>query len=137
MHCRNVSGVRLLSIRRRWQMEGRPGSIRRSEECATTSNRSERFGAIHMTFNILRNFASRVRDHLATPYAVQWMRFDDDCPLPDLVKTVSHVAFEVDDLEAAIRGKNVIISPNQPSEGVRVAFIEAAGAPIEFLQITK
>jgi hypothetical protein len=53
------------------------------------------------------------------------------------VKTVSHVAFEVDDLEAAIRGKNVIISPNEPSEGVRVAFIEEAGAPIEFLQITK
>ncbi len=78
-----------------------------------------------------------VSDHLATPYAVQWMRFDDDCPLPDLVKTVSHVAFEVDDLEAAIRGKNVIISPNEPSEGVRVAFIEAAGAPIEFLQVTK
>ena len=56
---------------------------------------------------------------------------------PYLVKTVSHVAFEVDDLEAAIRGKNVIISPNEPSEGVRVAFIEAVGAPIEFLQITK
>jgi hypothetical protein len=85
----------------------------------------------------LPKFKMHVSDHLATPYAVQWMRFDDDCPLPDLVKTVSHVAFEVDDLEAAIRGKNVIISPNEPSEGVRVAFIEAAGAPIEFLQITK
>jgi len=84
----------------------------------------------------LPKFKMHVSDHLATPYAVQWMRFDDDCPLPDLVKTVSHVAFEVDDLEAAIRGKNVIISPNEPSEGVRVAFIEEAGAPIEFLQIT-
>ena len=78
-----------------------------------------------------------VSDHLATPYGVQWMRFDDDCPVPDLVKTVPHVAFEVDDLEAAIRGKYVIINPNEPSKGVRVAFIEVAGAPIEFLQITK
>ena len=76
-------------------------------------------------------------DHLATPYGVQWMRFDDDCPVPDLVKTVAHVAFEVDDLEEALRGKHVIISPNEPSEGVRVAFIEAAGVPIEFLQFTK
>jgi hypothetical protein len=59
----------------------------------------------------LPKFKMHVSDHLATPYAVQWMRFDEDCPLPDLVKTVSHVAFEVDDLEAAIRGKNVIISP--------------------------
>jgi hypothetical protein len=85
----------------------------------------------------LPKFKMHISDHFATPYEVQWMRFDDDCLLPDLVKTVSHVAFEVDDLEAAIRGKNVIISPNEPSEGVRVAFIEEAGAPIEFLQITK
>ena len=68
------------------------------------------------------NFKMHISDHLATPYAVQWMKFDDDCPLPDLVKTLSHAAFEVDDLEAAIRGKNGIISPNEPSE---------------FLQITK
>jgi hypothetical protein len=85
----------------------------------------------------LPKFKMHVSDHLATPYAVQWMRFEDDCPLPDLVKTVSHVAFEVDNLEAAIRGQNVIIRPNEPSEGVRVAFIEAAGAPIEFLQFTR
>ena len=52
----------------------------------------------------LPKFKVHVSDHLATPYAVQWMRFDDECPLPDLVKTVPHVAFEVDDLEAAIRG---------------------------------
>jgi len=57
--------------------------------------------------------------------------------LPELVKTVAHVAFEVGDLEEAIRGQKVLISPNEPSEGVRVAFIEAAGAPIEFLQIMK
>ena len=85
----------------------------------------------------LPKFKVHLSDHLATPYAVQWMRFDNDCPLPDLVKTVPHVAFEVDDLEAAIRGQRVIISPNEPSEGVRVAFIEAAGAPIELLQFTK
>ncbi len=77
-----------------------------------------------------------VSDHLATPYGVQWMRFDSDCPLPELVKTVPHVAFEVDDLDAAISGKHVIICPNEPSDGVRVAFIEEAGAPIELLQIT-
>ena len=82
-------------------------------------------------------FKMHVSDHRATPYGIQWMRFDHDCPLPDLVKTVSHLAFEVDDLEAAIQGKNVIISPNEPSEGVRVAFIEVAGAPIELLQMTK
>lgn len=72
-----------------------------------------------------------------SPYGVEWMRFEEDCPLPELVKTVAHVAFVVADLEKAIAGKNVIIQPNSPYEGVRVAFIEDNGAPIEFLQFEK
>jgi hypothetical protein len=76
-----------------------------------------------------------VSDHMATAYGIQWMRFDDDCALPDIVKRLPHVAFEVADLREAIRGKKVIIQPNEPAPGILVAFIEEAGAPIEFLQI--
>jgi len=47
------------------------------------------------------------------------------------------VAFEVDDLEQALEGRKVIIEPNSPSPGVRVAFIEVAGAPVELLQIDR
>lgn len=72
-----------------------------------------------------------------SPYGVEWNRFEDDAPYPDLVKTIPHVAFEVDDLELALKGKNVIIKPNSPSPGVMVAFIEDNGAPIEFLQIDR
>ena len=72
-----------------------------------------------------------------SPYGVEWNRFEDDAPYPDLVKTVPHVAFEVDDLEEELKGKNVIIKPNSPSLGVVVAFIEDNGAPIEFLQIDR
>jgi len=62
-------------------------------------------------------------DHRSNPYAIQWMRYGDKCPLPNLVKEIPHVAFEVDDIEEAIKGKEVIIKPNSPSEGVIVAFI--------------
>jgi hypothetical protein len=51
------------------------------------------------------------------------------------VKTVPHVAFEVDDLPAALVDQRVIIEPNSPSPGVTVAFIEVNGAPVELLQI--
>jgi hypothetical protein len=70
-----------------------------------------------------------------SPYGVEWMRFEPDSPLPELVKTVPHVAFEVDDLEAAIQGKEVLIPPNSPSKGIKVAFIVDNGAPIEFVEI--
>jgi hypothetical protein len=84
----------------------------------------------------LPQFKMYVSDHTATPYGIQWMRFDADCTLPDLVKRVPHVAFQVDNLREAIRGKNVLIEPNEPASGILVAFIEEAGAPIEFLEIT-
>ncbi|NIU77200.1 MAG: hypothetical protein GWN71_27710 [Gammaproteobacteria bacterium] len=71
----------------------------------------------------------------AGPAGIEWMRFEADSPLPGLVKAVPHVAFEVRDLEAALEGREVLIAPNSPSEGVRVAFIVENGAPVELIEI--
>lgn len=75
-----------------------------------------------------------VSDHENNPYGIQWQRYWDNAPYPELVKTISHVAFEVDDLDAELKGKKVIIEPNSPSEGLRVAFIEVNGAPVELME---
>ena len=83
----------------------------------------------------LPEFGVHVSGFETSPFGVEWMRFEEDCPLPELVKTVPHVAFEVDDLEAALEGRDVLIEPNSPSEGIRVAFIVHDGAPVEFLEI--
>ena len=72
-----------------------------------------------------------------SPYGIQWMRFDDDAPYPDIIKTVPHVAFEVDDLAAALEGKIILIEPNSPSEGVIVAMILSDGAPVELLEFRR
>jgi hypothetical protein len=76
-----------------------------------------------------------VSDEQNNPFHIQWQRYWDDAPYPDLVKTVPHVAFEVDDLLATIAEHNVIIEPNSPSPGVLVAFVEVNGAPVELMQI--
>ncbi|WP_084888666.1 hypothetical protein [Vibrio sp. qd031] len=34
--------------------------------------------------------------HQSNPYGIQWQRYWDDAPYPELVKSVPHVAFEVD-----------------------------------------
>lgn len=73
-------------------------------------------------------------DHERNPFGIQWMRYEADCPLPDLVKTQPHVAFEVDDLDAALAGRTILVEPNSPSPGVRVAFVVCDGAPVEFLE---
>ena len=62
------------------------------------------------------------------------MRYETGSPMPEVVKTDPHVAFEVEDLDLALQGKDVIIEPNSPSDGVKVAFILEDGAPIEFIE---
>lgn len=75
--------------------------------------------------------------YLESPYGVEWMAFDPDCPLPEIVKTVPHVAFVVEDVAEAVRGKEILIAPNRPAEGVTVAFIVDNGAPVEFLKFDR
>jgi len=76
-------------------------------------------------------------DHQRNPFGIQWMRYERDCSLPELVKTRAHVAFEVDDLAEALKGHEILIEPNSPSEGVLVAFVVCDGAPIEFIQFLR
>lgn len=83
----------------------------------------------------LDKYKMYVSGYEKSPYGVEWMRFEPDSPLPEIVKTVPHVAFEVDDLDAAIQGKEVLIQPNSPSKGIVVAFIVDNGAPIEFIEV--
>lgn len=74
-----------------------------------------------------------------SPYGIEWMRFEDDCPISELVKTVPHVAFEVDNLDKVlIDGSFEIISePSSPSNGVRVAMIVHNGAPVELIEFNE
>jgi hypothetical protein len=85
----------------------------------------------------LERFGTYVSGYEESPFGIEWMRFEQDAPVPELVKTMPHIAFEVDDLEAELAGKEIIIQPNSPSAGVVVAFIVDNGAPIEFLRFTR
>lgn len=85
----------------------------------------------------LKELKMYVSGYGVNPYGVEWVRYEDDADYPEIVKTIPHVAFEVENIELAIKGKNVIIQPNSPSPGVIVAFIEDNGAPVEFIQVDR
>jgi len=72
-----------------------------------------------------------------SPYGIEWMRFEPGSPISELVRTVPHVAFEVDDLDAEIVGKDLLGEVSEPSKGVRVAMIVDNGAPVELLEFRK
>ncbi len=74
-----------------------------------------------------------------SPFGVQWMRFEDDCPIDKLIKSVPHLAFEVVNIEDALTCGNfeLLSEINSPSEGVRVVMIKHDGAPIELIEFKR
>ena len=82
----------------------------------------------------LPEFKMYVSGFAESPYGVEWMRFEPDSPISELVRSVPHVAFEVDDLEEALKGKQILSTPSSPSAGVRVAMIIDNGCPIELIE---
>lgn len=85
----------------------------------------------------LKQFKMYVSAFETSPCGIQWMRFEPDSPVHALIKSVPHIAFEVDDLQAALTGKEILTPPNSPSEGVTVAMILDSGAPVELLEFRR
>lgn len=75
-----------------------------------------------------------ITDASQSPNKIEWLRFEPDCEMPDMLKTLPHIGYVVEDLEAELEGAEILLEPFQPMEGVTVAFVVEEGAPIEFLK---
>ena len=73
----------------------------------------------------------------SSEYGIEWMRFEEDSPISEIVKKIPHIAFEVEDLESVVRDKEVISEICSPSIGVRTAMIIENGARVEFIEFEK
>ncbi|MFZ0452811.1 MAG: hypothetical protein WCE54_00820 [Ignavibacteriaceae bacterium] len=85
----------------------------------------------------LKKYKFYVSGFETSEYGIEWMRFEEDSPVSELIKTIPHIAFEVEDLNAAVKGKELIGKITSPSDGVRVAMIIENGTPVEFLEFSK
>ena len=85
----------------------------------------------------LKKYRFYVSGFETSEYGIEWMRFEVNSPVSELIKTIPHIAFEVDDLTAAVKGKELLGEITSPSKGVRVAMIIENGAPVEFLEFSK
>jgi hypothetical protein len=82
----------------------------------------------------LPEFGMYVSGFETSPFGVEWMRFLKDSPLPEILRTLPHLAFVVEDLEAALEGREILFGIHAPSAGVRTAMILDDGAPIELME---
>jgi hypothetical protein len=73
----------------------------------------------------------------SSPYGIEWMRFEKDSPISEIIRRVPHLAFEVDDLDSALEGREILTKATSTSDKIRVAMIIHNGAPIELLEFRK
>jgi len=87
----------------------------------------------------LPQFKFYVSGFPASPIGVEWMRFEPDSSIHELIQKTPHLAFQVDDLDFELErfDFNIITKPNAPDDGIRVAMIEHNGAPIELIEFCK
>ena len=76
-------------------------------------------------------------DFSKDPFKCEWLYFEEGSPFPEVIKTTAHVAYEVDSLAEAMKGKKVICEPFQGGENLMCAFIEADGYAVELMEFTK
>jgi len=76
-------------------------------------------------------------DPATDPYGIEWLKFDPNSPMHKAVQTNPHVAFRVDDLDAALVGKKILLPPTALAliPGLRIAFIDHDGAIVELSQM--
>jgi hypothetical protein len=121
----------------------RPKPVRRDYEPPPVFARGWRYHHLGIPTSVpharerhLKHLKIFVRGFETSPFGVEWMRFEPDCEIHEVIKRIPHVAFEVDDIEQAIDGFEVIYPISSPSEGIRSAMIVHDGAPIELIQFS-
>ncbi len=75
-----------------------------------------------------------ITDAEASPNRIEWLRFEAGSPMPEMLQTLPHIAYMVEDLAAEMAGATVLLEPFEPFEGLTVAFVIEEGAPIELMQ---
>ena len=75
-----------------------------------------------------------VTDPEAHPYRFEFLRFEAGSPMPNKLQTEPHVAFEVKDLAAALKGEEVVVPPFDATPTLQVAFIVKDGLLVELMQ---
>ncbi len=76
-----------------------------------------------------------VTDPLAHPYRVEFLRYEPDTPVTGPVRTMPHMAFDVDNLDAAIaESDEILLGPFNPTDTLRVVFVLKDGAVFEYME---
>ena len=76
-----------------------------------------------------------VTDPQLHPFKIEWLRYEEDSPVPGKMRDACHVAWRVDSIERESEGLKVLIAPFSSVAGHVVGFFETEdGAIVELME---
>ncbi|MEG1648458.1 MAG: hypothetical protein RR141_05085 [Rikenellaceae bacterium] len=75
-------------------------------------------------------------DPMASINKIEFLRFEKESQMPDILKTHAHVAYEIDDFATEMAGKKVVMEVTKLSDHMSIAFIEEDGIAIELIKLS-
>ena len=75
-----------------------------------------------------------VTDFTKHPYRIEWLRFEPDSPVTGPVREMPHVAYRVEDIEAAGKGLRVLLPPFDAGPRFVAFYQTPDGAVVEFVR---
>ena len=79
----------------------------------------------------LENLKVHITDHAQSPNKLEFLYFEPDTPLPQLMQQQAHIAYAVPSIEEAIKDTKLLFGPYDMGH-MWLAFVEEEGVAIEF-----
>ncbi|MEG1585573.1 MAG: hypothetical protein RR346_01720 [Bacteroidales bacterium] len=76
-------------------------------------------------------------DYSNSKNKIEFLRFEKGSWMPELIQTHPHIAYEVEDMQKALAGANVLVEPMPGGENLTIAFIEEEGLPVELMYFNR
>lgn len=68
------------------------------------------------------------------PFGIEWMKFEEGAPLPEIILKRPHVAFKIIHFEKAIEHFPLLVPVSHPRPGMTTCFVEHKGIGVEFVK---
>ncbi len=65
---------------------------------------------------------------------IEYLRYEPDSPVTGPLRTLPHLCFRVDDLDAEMAGAQIELGPFNPTPDVRAVFVYKEGVVWEFME---
>lgn len=76
-----------------------------------------------------------ITDSDKNPYKIEWLRYEEDSPVKEPVKSSPHIGYKVENLKEAMKGLKLLLGPLLINENKTVAFCQTSdGAVIELIE---